>query len=165
MSKKSGREGSQQEITFLPSDKSLGYLLAATQRLHSRVLQVHVAGDEVPAGVWVFLRTLWEEDGLTQRQISQRVNIQEAATGVALEKLERAGLVRRSRNEVDRRKINVSLTEHGRELGQDLLPKIHSLTDRMLVGFEDFEAAQLLSYLVRVRNNLLKITKDTDKPD
>src|SRR5690606_21573463 len=109
---------------------------------------------------WIFLRTIWEEDGLTQKEIGRRVGILEAATGSALDKLERRGLIERTRNSADRRKISVCLTERGRELGRELIPKADQLNDDLVAGFEHFEVAQLCSYLNRVLKNLRTIVPD-----
>lgn len=113
-----------------------------------------MAREDVPAGAWIFLRAIWEEDGLTQREIARRVGIQEAATGAALDKLERSGLIARTRNAQDRRKINVRLTPQGLDLRQELHPRSDALTERLLQGFEASEVAQLSSYLLRLRSNL-----------
>lgn len=146
-----------EKLLIPPPDKSVGYLIYANQRLLFRALQTQVAGHEVPAGTWIFLRTIWEEDGLTQREISERAGIQEAATGSALDKLERFGLLKRIRNGVDRRKINIFLTDRGRKLGRELIPKSQALTEELVAEFQDFEVAQLCSYLTRVRANLRAI--------
>lgn len=154
-----------EQIVIQPPEESVGYLISATYRLLNRALQAQVAGLDVPAGTWIFLRTIWEEDGLTQREISQRVGIQEAATGFALDKLARLGLIERTRNAKDRRKISVCLTERGRELGRELIPKSDELTNQIVAGFEHFEVAQLCSYLARVRKNLQAIAPASSAKD
>ena len=66
--------------------------------------------------MWYFLRVLWQQDGISQRELSQRVGMMEPTTASALNNMERKGFVRRLRNRTDRRVVNVFLTERGRAL-------------------------------------------------
>ncbi|AZG06977.1 MAG: hypothetical protein ABS43_16065 [Bordetella sp. SCN 67-23] len=162
MNKSTSSKPSPGKIATQSSEDSVGYQLSATYRVLNRALQAQVARLDVPAGTWIFLRTIWEEDGLTQREVGRRVGIMEAAAGSALNKLESRGLIRRVRNADDRRKINIYLTERGRALGHELMPKADELTARMVEGFEHFEVAQLCSYLMRVRQNLRAVESSAD---
>jgi DNA-binding MarR family transcriptional regulator len=108
-------------LEFLPQD-SLGYLLRDTYRVFSKILQSRISPHGVTIGQWYFLRVLWEEDGLTQRELSQRVGMMEPTTVTALNGMEKRGYVRRVRNATDRRKVNIFLTEKGRALRARLLP-------------------------------------------
>ena len=64
-------------------------------RSFSRALERRTLEHGVSAGQWRFLRQLWLEDGITQRELSARVGMREPTTVVALKSLEAAGLVRR----------------------------------------------------------------------
>ena len=64
----------------LPLDGSVGYQVRLTHRLIQRELQSRIAPYGVQLGMWYLLRVLWEEDGLTQRQLSQRIGIMEPTT-------------------------------------------------------------------------------------
>ncbi|MEQ8966669.1 MAG: MarR family transcriptional regulator [Azospirillaceae bacterium] len=88
----------------------------------SRALANRIANYGVSIGQWYFLRALWEEDGLTQRELSYRVGMMEPTTVTALNGMEQRGLVERVRNPHDRRKMNIFLTERGRALREKLIP-------------------------------------------
>ena len=107
---------------LLPPATSVGYLVRQTHRAFMRSLQARIAPHGVSVGMWYFLRVLWEEDGLSQRELSQRVGMMEPTTASALNTMERKGFVRRLRNRADRRIVNVFLTERGRGLRGQLLP-------------------------------------------
>ena len=70
----------------------------------------------------VLCSALWDEDGLNERELSQRVGMMEPTTVTALNSMERRGLVERVRNPHDRRKVNIYLTPKGRSLREVLLP-------------------------------------------
>jgi DNA-binding MarR family transcriptional regulator len=108
-------------LEFLPQH-SLGYLLRDTYRAFSKILQSRISPHGVTIGQWYFLRVLWEEDGLTQRELSQRVGMMEPTTVTALNGMEKRGYVQRVRNVTDRRKVNIFLTDKGRALRARLLP-------------------------------------------
>ncbi len=94
-----------------PPDQSVGYLVRETHRAFLRALGARVSRHGVSIGMWYFLRALWEEDGLTQRELSRRVRMMEPTTATALESMERRGLISRTRNSQDRRKVNIRLTD------------------------------------------------------
>ena len=120
---KTGTAGTEtaEPLEFQPQN-SLGYLLRDTYRAFSKVLQARISAHGVTIGQWYFLRVLWEEDGLTQRELSQRVGMMEPTTVTALNGMEKRGYVKRVRNVTDRRKVNIFLTEKGRALKSRLLP-------------------------------------------
>ena len=89
---------------------SIGYLTRIAFRAFSRALEVRTSPHGVSSGQWRFLRVLWREDGLTQRELSRRVGMREPTTVIALKSLERSGFVKRQKSVQDRRKVHVFLT-------------------------------------------------------
>src|SRR3546814_9202530 len=71
--------------------RSIGYLARVVFRSFSRLLERRTLAYDVSAGQWRFLRQLWREDGITQRELSERVGMREPTTVVALKGLEKAG--------------------------------------------------------------------------
>ena len=126
------------------SETSVGYLLRDTYRAFTKALQARIAPHGVTIGQWYFLRVLWDEDGLTQRELSQRVGMMEPTTVTALNGMEKRGYVRRVRNVEDKRKVNIFLTDRGRALRNVLLPHAIDLNIRAVVGVtpEDVETVR-----------------------
>ena len=129
-------------------------LLRDAQRSLSRVLADRIADHGVSIGQWYFLRALWEEDGLTQRELSHRVGMMEPTTVTALNGMERSGLVNRVRNPRDRRKMNVFLTDRGRDLKDILMPVEAQVSRSALDGLGEAEAQKLVLALRQVAANL-----------
>jgi DNA-binding MarR family transcriptional regulator len=65
---------------------------------------------------WRFLRVLWAQDGLSQRELSQRVGLMENSTVIAINVMEARGWIKRQRDEADKRRLCIYLTEEGRSL-------------------------------------------------
>ena len=138
----------------LPPERSVGYALRETFRAFSRLLTSRISAHGVTIGQWYFLRVLWEEDGLTQRELSQRVGMMEPTTVTALNGMERRGYVRRVRNSTDRRKVNVFLTQKGRSLRNNLLPHAVEVNEIATEGVAPEEIERLRKVLRGMKANL-----------
>src|SRR5262245_43915778 len=93
-----------------PLDLSVGYQIRMTHRMLQRHLQARIEPHGVTLGMWYFLRALWEEDGLTQSELSRRIGTMEPTTLTAIQTMQRNGLVKRVRSKEDRRKLQIYLT-------------------------------------------------------
>lgn len=135
-------------------DSSIGYVLRDTYRGFSRVLHAKIAPHGVSIGQWYFLRVLWGEDGLTQRELSQRVGMMEPTTVTALNGMEKRGYVKRVRNSKDRRKINIFLTDKGRALKARLLPYVPEINRLASRNISEADLETLRSLLAAMKKNL-----------
>ena len=106
------RGASPRPATFRRRE-SAGYLVRDAHRAFQRLLEKRIAAYGVTRGQWYFLRVLWTEDGLSQRELSARVGMMEPTTVIALRSMEKAGLIRRVRSADDKRKAQVWLTAQG----------------------------------------------------
>jgi DNA-binding MarR family transcriptional regulator len=137
-----------------PPDQSVGYLVREAHRAFLRALGARISRHRVNIGMWYFLRALWEEDGLTQRELSRRVGMMEPTTATALESMERRGLISRTRNSKDRRKVNIRLTDEGRRLREVLLPYAREVNQVALAGIPAKQLPLLRAQLDRTKRNL-----------
>lgn len=133
---------------------SIGYLTRIAFRAFSRALEVRTAPHGVSSGQWRFLRVLWREDGLTQRELSRRVGMREPTTVIALKSLERSGFVTRKKSQEDRRKVHVFLTPEARALEVVLLPAVAEVNAVALAGLTPAEVDVLRKALTQVGRNL-----------
>lgn len=136
------------------SESSLGYLLRDTYRAFTKILQSRISAHGVTIGQWYFLRVLWDEDGLTQRELSQRVGMMEPTTVTALNGMEKRGYVRRARNADDKRKVNVFLTDKGRALRNVLLPHAIDVNVRAAAGVSPDDVETVRRTLRAMKRNL-----------
>jgi DNA-binding MarR family transcriptional regulator len=107
----------------LPHHESDGYLVRDAHRAFQHLLEKRIAPHGVTRGQWYFLRVLWTEDGLSQRELSARVGMMEPTTVIALRSMEKAGLIRRLRSTNDRRVTHVSLTPKAKRMRDGLLDR------------------------------------------
>ena len=110
-------------------------------------------------GQWYFLRVLWVEDGLSQRELSARVGTMEPTTVIALRSMEKSGLVRRVRSNDDKRRSQVWLTPKAQRLRAELLAIARAITDAAEVGLGRDDLAAFRRVIRRMTVNLDRIER------
>lgn len=139
---------------FVSTHESIGFIVREVWRSFARSLQPRIAREGVSIGMWFVLRMLWDEDGMTQRELGERVGINGPTMVAALNSMERAGLVRRVQNEDDLRKINVYLTERGRRLKTKLWPMAAEILELALSKLTRRQIQALRTMLLHIARNL-----------
>ena len=126
-------------------------------RAFQRLLEKRIAAFGVSRGQWYFLRVLWIEDGLSQRELSARVGTMEPTTVIALRSMEKSGLIRRQRSDDDKRRSQVWLTAKAKRLRDELLALARGITDAAEVGVSPDELALFRHVIRRMTENLDRI--------
>lgn len=134
--------------------RSVGYLIRATSRLILAKLQAMLEPHDVTLGQYFILRELWQNEGLTQRELSARVSIQEPSTVAALDAMEKRDLVLRVRSKQDRRKTHVYLTARGRGLRGELLEHAAAIINGATADFAPGEVETLRRLLQQLKDRL-----------
>jgi DNA-binding MarR family transcriptional regulator len=133
---------------------SIGYLL----RDNARRILSDLAGLLEPHGLtmpqYFVLRELWRDNGLTQRELANRVGVLEPTMVTTIDALERLELIVRVRSTSDRRKMHIGLTPSGAALRDTLHGYASAVLDRALDGFSDDDIALFRMTLHRVKANL-----------
>jgi DNA-binding MarR family transcriptional regulator len=139
---------------YMGPRESIGFVVREVYRGFARLLQTRIAREGVSIGMWFVLRMLWEEDGLTQRQISERVGINGPTVVTAINSMEKAGLVKRMPNREDRRKTNVFLTQRGHHLKDKLWPMAKEVYALAFKSIDRKDIAAMGRFLTQVWANL-----------
>ncbi len=142
-----------------PMQHSIGAQVRRTQRMFAQDLQAALAPHDVPVGMWYFLRVLWEQDGLTQREVSERVGATAPTAVEQLRNMEKRGLIVREASQEDRRKIHFFLTAAGRDLERRLLFYAAEVNEAALEGLTAGEVGFLRLALQRIQDNLMRREK------
>ncbi|WP_145033707.1 MarR family winged helix-turn-helix transcriptional regulator, partial [Micrococcus luteus] len=100
-------------------------------------------------------KRLSEQDGITQKELAWIADKDQANLTKILDILERKHLVRRSRNEEDRRSFLIYITEEGRKLHGELVGRINRLyREEVLAGIPEAELALFSEMLKRINRNI-----------
>ncbi len=142
---------------YMARDETVGFLLWDARRTISKDFEKQIAPHGVSLSTFWILRILWDEDGLTQSQLIQRVRMKGPTIVGTVAQLEREGLVTRSADDHDSRKKLISLTPKGSRLRDVILPITEDVNRRALKGFAAAERNQLKVMLRRLRANMLDV--------
>jgi len=137
-----------------PKEQTLGYMLWDATRHFSREFARRIARHGLNFGQFPFMRELWEEDGLTQRELADRAGMRGPTVVVAIQWLESHGMVRRERSAEDRRKTHIFLTRKGRDTFRKVVPEIQFINDTLTRDFTAAERHELHALLGKLRNNI-----------
>jgi len=140
-----------------PLAESSGFLVRDANRAFQRLLERRIAPYGVARGQWYFLRVLWAEDGLSQRELSARVGTMEPTTVIALRSMEKSGLIRRVRSSDDKRRSQVLLTPKAQRLRDELLALARGITDAAEAGISRDDLALFRRVIRRMTENLDRI--------
>ncbi|GGO60463.1 MarR family winged helix-turn-helix transcriptional regulator [Nonomuraea cavernae] len=129
-------------------DETLTYALIKVVKSHRNQMAAALLPLGLHVGQELLLNQLWREDGLTQAELITRLGVEPPTVTKTLQRLERAGFVRRSPDSDRSRLIRVHLTETGSAL-RGPVEEIWLRTDEELqAGFSPDER-ELLARLVR----------------
>src|SRR3984885_2997608 len=130
---------------------SIGYLLRDTARRILSDLTVRLEPHGITLPQYYVLRELWEEEGLTQREIANRVGVLEPTMVATLDALERSGLIECVRSPIDRRKTHVRVTIVGYIMMDSLHGYAADVLEVALNGISDEEITVLRRTLQRIK--------------
>lgn len=124
---------------------------AFTRSLLSRASELGFSPGQLPV-----LLELWAEDGLTQKQLLDRVGIEQATMANTLSRMQRDGLVERRPHPSDRRAQLVFLTDRAKSLEEKAVSAAREADDALFKGFRRFERELLLEYMRMAIENARK---------
>jgi DNA-binding MarR family transcriptional regulator len=88
---------------------------------------------------------------LSPTAISERLLVTTASVTSLLDTLERRGLVTRTPDPDDRRKVLVSLTDEGRRTVDGFLPEVVALQTALMAGLSETERRRFIRSLIAIR--------------
>ncbi|RYX94700.1 MAG: MarR family transcriptional regulator [Comamonadaceae bacterium] len=137
----------------VPNDR-MAHLVKDATRVFLRSLQLRLARHDVQLGHWTFLRILWEQDGLTQRELSDEAGFMEPTTVIALRSMETLGYVTREHRPGNRKNLYVFLTPKGKGLKKMLVPLAEEVNELALAGVSAADTAAARRALLAMIDNL-----------
>jgi len=133
------------QITFLFDD---------VPRMHRKVIDAVLIEQELSRTQWRLLAYALLNEGITQTALAQKLELERASVGQAIDSLEKKNLLKRAKASGDRRVWRIMPTEKAKQL----LPKVRETVDEiyemMFSGFTDDEIETLRGFLGRIVNNL-----------
>ncbi|MEM6272470.1 MAG: MarR family transcriptional regulator, partial [Bacteroidota bacterium] len=98
------------------------------------VQQLHAHGFDVTLDQWVVIRTVFENPGISQKEVADLTYKDAATLTRILDLIGKKGYVERRPNPNDRRKFELHLTTAGNELVEQVMPLIFGIRSRGVQG-------------------------------
>jgi len=135
-------------------EDSLGFIVNRTNtKLKNELLHQFKQYDVTPEQ-WAVLNCLWENDGITPKELAEKTFKDLPNIARILEKLVRKKLVVRQPDPADKRSSLVFLTERGKELKGVLIPIALSVLDRATFGIGAGKIVEIKVLLNIIYKNL-----------
>ena len=138
----------------LPMRESLAHRMRTVSRLLMRNLEQRISTHGISQGMWFYLRVLWEHDGISQKELSERTGVVGPSTVGAIARMESMGLIRCRKDQSDRRVTTVHLTAKGKALEAKLVPLAIDVINEAVAGLPRVEIDRAKAVLDHMRDNL-----------
>ena len=130
------------------------YLIRTIRIREVRAIEMMLSPLGLALSAWYPLAVLRLVDGMSQRELGNRLDLKDAAIGKAIDVMERSNLVQRKADKADRRKALVCLTEAGRKLAEQVAEKRREFLGVLVSGFSEDEVRQFNTLLEHCYSNV-----------
>jgi MarR family transcriptional regulator, organic hydroperoxide resistance regulator len=150
------------EFEQLKLGNQLCFPVYAASRLITREYQPYLDKLGITYPQYLVLMVLWETDGISVNEISQKLILNTNTVTPLLKRMESMGILRRQRSQSDERKVIVELTDKGRQLRNEAAEIPAKLASGLISGSMNIdELMELKAKLYHVINFLNeKISKE-----
>ncbi|WP_234122017.1 MarR family winged helix-turn-helix transcriptional regulator [Clostridium hydrogenum] len=138
----------------MSQDEEIGMLTNKTNRKMLRFLNSKLQKYDITPEQWNVLLSLSKEEKVNQKQLSQKVDKDQATLVRILDILEKKELVERKSSKEDRRAFFIDVTDKGRELVNRLIPFISGTFEQMLNGISIEEIDTYRKVLMKINENI-----------
>lgn len=135
-------------------ETSAGYLVNHLARLLTWQIEQRLNPLGLRIGAFPALLHLWETDGLTQKDLVDRLSIEQPTMAATLARMERDGFIRRAQDENDGRMQRIWLTPKAKALEGPATAAATGLNALALGDLTPQEAAAFLEMMQRIIGRL-----------
>ena len=144
-------------------ERSAGFIANHLARLFHQNLALRIGPLGLAPAQFMVLLELWSEEGLTQRDLISRLNVEQATMANTLSRMERDGLILRRPMDKDRRSKGVWLTDRAKTLEGAARREAEQVNASALYGLDVDERKVLLSLMGRAIGGLLAAIPEAGK--
>jgi len=135
-------------------DDSLGFILNKTNTKLKNELFRRFKEYDITPEQWAVLNCLWEQEGVTPKELADSIVKDKPNTNRILEKLQMKELIVRKLHPVDKRAFQIFLTNRGWALREELIPKVMQLLEEATIGIEKHKVVEIKKLLNQIYDNL-----------
>lgn len=144
-----------------PLQQQVGVALHFAMMAHRQLIGRRLAEAGLHPGQAMCLREIAHSDGITQRDLAERLNVTRPTVTVMIKKMERAGLVERHVDQADQRFTHIHLTEKAARIHDDMHEAFGEIVDTMVKDISEEDQQRLVDLLGRMTQNMHAATEGT----
>ena len=130
--------------------ESLGYLVSHLNVDLQNSLDQRLRRYQLDIKLWPVLFSLWQEEGVTQTELSKRCDVANYTMTRLLDQLQQQGLITRHQDAENRRAFQIYLTDSGKALEQDLIREAERINEAFLDNLALEERLAFLKLLNKI---------------
>lgn len=142
------------ESPVLTPMDTLTFRLEDLPRQLRKIIDDALQGSGLSRTQWRLLAYALRQEGLTQTELARYLEVERASAGLAIDGLEKRGLVERQQHPDDRRVWRIMPTPAAKALLADMRDTVNEVYAQLFQGFSDAELAQLGSLFERMASNI-----------
>ncbi len=140
----------------------LGFLIHDVSRLRRSAFDRCLKPLKVTRSQWWVLAYLSREDGMTQSQLAEELDMGKVAIGGLIDRLEKSGLLRRDADTSDRRVNRVFLEPKSKALIARMRKVSQQMDARILQGLDDDKLESTAVTLDAMKHKLLEFLQQSE---
>jgi len=140
-------------------EKYIGYWINKVERTIKNIHDRRFQELGITVSQASLLHQLWHKDGMTQKEIQEKLSMRGASVSGLVDVLLKKGLIERKQDEEDARFKRLYLTEKGREIEGKTIRLMMELDEEIMEGFTEEENAMLICWMRKLQCNLEKFDR------
>jgi len=138
----------------LDLDQFIGVIVHRADLKLNNYYQKVVSPFDITVDQWEILVVLWEREGITQKELAERLYKDQTNIARMLFKLENKGFIHRVTHEADRRALRVYLTSKGRDMKDKIMEPSIEAYKKTIAGLTEEEVDNFRRTLAVMYNNV-----------
>ncbi|WP_102275760.1 MarR family winged helix-turn-helix transcriptional regulator [Cytobacillus massiliigabonensis] len=141
------------KLKYIPLD-NIGVFIHTIDLEITNYVNNRLASHKLTSEQNLIMALLWEQEGISQNEISSKLNKDKASIARMVSTLEKKGYIRREVCPSDRRSVEIYLTAEGRNLGTEVIPINKEILQLITRGMTVEEISELRNLLIKIRDNV-----------
>ena len=135
-------------------ENSAGYLVNHMARLFAQELQQRIKPLGIVTGQFPILLELWEKDGVSQRELLEKLDIEQATLANTLTRMQRDGIIRRTKHPTDARAQQIWLTERAKDVREEAYKSALEVNSDALSCLDQTDRALFMQFMGKIISNM-----------
>jgi DNA-binding MarR family transcriptional regulator len=141
----------------------LGFLIHDVSRMRRSAFDRYLKPMQLTRSQWWVLAYLSREDGMTQSQLAEELDLGKVAMGGLIDRLEKSGFVRREADASDRRVNRIFLEPRSKTIVNQMRPLNHQFNSAIFTGISDADLERTAVTLDAMKRNIRNLLQGPER--